>query len=168
MIIIIKTTVKKHKFNAVDAVIIIVIAAVIGAAIMFFTTGTPEVVNETVSIEYVVEFRTVRNEFTGNFAIDEEVVDSVAKYHLGRVIDYSVSPAMYVGNDFSAGAAVISEYPEHSNIKLTVAAQATVGADGRYIVGGGYDVSVGTAMHIRLPNYTGSGYCIQIAEREAE
>ncbi len=163
-----KTTVKKHKFNAVDAVIIIVVAAIIGAALMFFTMGGAEVVNETVSIEYVVEFRTVRNEFTGNFALDQSVVDSVAKYHLGRVIDYAVTPATYVGNDFSAGAAVISEYPEHSNVSLTVSAEATVGADGRYIISGGYDISVGTAMHIRLPNYTGTGYCTQISERGAE
>ena len=164
-----KTTVKKHKFNAVDAVIIIAIVAVIGAVLLFFTMGgTETIANETVSIEYVVEFRTVRNEFTGNFALDESVVDSVAKYQLGKVIDYAVTPATYVGNDFSAGAAVISEYPEHSNVSLTVSAEATVGADGRYIIGGGYDISVGTAMHIRLPNYTDTGYCTQISEREAE
>ena len=162
------TTVKKHKFNVVDAVIIIVIAAVIGAAVLFFTADTPVVISETVSIEYVVELRTVRDEFVGNFSLNESMVDAVAKYHLGTVIDYDIGPSIYMGNDFSAGAVVIGEYPEHSCVKLTVAAEATVGGDGRYVIDGGYDISVGTAVHLRLPNYTGTAYCTQISETEAK
>ena len=46
-----KTTVKRHRFNAVDAVIIIAIAAVIGAVVLLFSMGGPEIINETVNIE---------------------------------------------------------------------------------------------------------------------
>ncbi len=163
-----RTTVKKHRFNAVDAAIIIVIAAIIVAGVMFFSMGGTETINETVKIEYVVEFRAIRNEFADNFAVGDGVVDSVAKYHLGEVIDYSVGPAAYSGNDFSAGALVSSEYPEHSDVRLSVAAEATVGAGGRYVLDGGYDISVGTTMYIRLPNYTGVGYCTELSETEGQ
>ncbi len=162
------TTVKKHRFNAVDAAIIIVIAVIIVAAVMFFSMGGTETINQTVKIEYVVEFRTIRNEFADNFAVGEGVVDSVAKYHLGEVIDYAVEPAIYNGNDFSAGALVSSVHPEHSNVRLSVAAEATVGADGRYVLDGGYDISVGTTMYVRLPNYTGVGYCTELSETEGQ
>ncbi|MBQ8552450.1 MAG: DUF4330 family protein [Clostridia bacterium] len=162
------TTVKKHKFNAVDAAIIIVIAAVIGAVVLFFTMGGTDTVNNTVKLEYVIELRTIRNEFSDNFAVGDGVVDSVAKYHLGEVIGFSVEPASYNGNDFSAGALVAGEYPEHSNVHLTVVSEATIGADGRYVLDGGYDISVGTTMYVRLPNYTGVGYCTQLSETEAE
>ncbi len=162
------TTVKKHKFNAIDAAIIIVIAAIIGAVVLFFTMKDTPTVSNTVNLEYVIELRTVRSEFSDNFAVGEGVVDSVAKYHLGEVIDVAVEPATYNGNDYSAGALTLSEHPDHSNIKLTVIAPATIGGDGRYLLDGGYDISVGTTMHVRLPYYTGTGYCIQLTETEAK
>lgn len=162
------TTVRKHKFNAVDAAIIIVIAAVIGAVVLLFTMRDTPAISKTVNLEYVIELRTVRNEFSDNFAVGEGVVDSVAKYHLGEVINVVVEPATYNGNDFSSGTLVSGEYPEHSNIKLTVVAPATVGGDGRYLLDGGYDISVGTTMYVRLPYYTGVGYCTQLTETEAK
>ena len=158
---------KKHKFNAVDAAIIVVIIAVIGAAVFLFTAGGVSAVSETVSIEYVVELRTVKNEFTNNFAPGERMVDSVAKYQLGEVVHVSVSDAVYNGNDMQSGALVSSYYPGHSDVSLTVAAEASA-ASGRYVIDGGYDISVGTTVYVRLPNYTGVGYCTALRETEAK
>lgn len=159
---------KKHRFNAVDAAIIAVIIAVIGAAAFLFTAGGVSSVSSTVSIEYVVELRTVKNEFTNNFAVGEKLVDSVAKYQLGEVIHYSVSETVYNGNDMQNGKVVSSFYPGHSDVALTVAAEASVGAGGRYVIDGGYDISVGTTVYVRLPNYTGVGYCTALRETEAQ
>ncbi len=159
---------KKHKFNAVDAAIIVVIIAVVGAAIFLFTAGGMSTVSDTVNIEYVVELRTVKKEFAGNFDVGQRLVDSVAKYQLGEVIHYSVSETVYNGNDMQTGALVSSYYPDHVNVELTVAAKASPGVYGRYVIDGGYDISVGTTVYVRLPDYTGIGYCTALRETEAQ
>ena len=56
-------TAKKHKFNAVDVAIVIVIAAVVGVAVFLLSTGKIGQSNDTVMIEYVVEIRQIHNDF---------------------------------------------------------------------------------------------------------
>ncbi len=159
---------KKHKFNAIDAAIIIVIAAIIGAAIFLFSTGNVVEPVKTTNIEYVIELRTVRNEFKDNFEVGQQVVDSVAKYHLGRIVSYSAIDATFSGNDMQTGSLVNGIYPDHSDIRLTVSAEAVPGAYGRYVIDGGYDISVGSTIYVRLPDYTGVGYCTQLWETEVK
>lgn len=159
-------TVKKHKFNAIDAVILIVIAAVIGAAVFFFATGEFGGASETVMLEYVVEVRSIRDDYVDNFAIGEEIIDSVARFNLGEIVAIDVTPTTFNGNDLTTGTLKVYEYPEHSDVILTVVAEARLGENGRYIVGDGFDLSVGTAVYMRLPNYTGIGYCTHFREME--
>ncbi len=161
-----KKIIKKHRFNAIDAAVIIVIAAIIGALIFLFSTGNIGTTVKTTNIEYVIELRTVRNEFTDNFDVGQQVVDAVAKYHIGQLLSFGVSDAIYNGNDMQTGSLVSGVYPDHSNIKLTVGAEAVPGAYGRYVIDGGYDISVGSKIYVRLPDYTGVGYCIQLWETE--
>ncbi len=158
--------VKKHKFNAIDAVILIVIAAVIGAAVFFFVTGEFGGASDTVTLEYVVEIRTIRDDYVDNFKIGEQIIDSVARFNLGKIVAIEVEPATFNGNDLTTGTLKVYEYPEHSDVTLTVVAEARLGENGRYIVGDGFDISVGTAVYMRLPNYTGVGYCTHFREME--
>ncbi len=158
-------TAKKRKFNAVDAAIIIVIVAVIGAAAVFFTVrGISDEPSDTVAIEYVVEFRQIREEFADNFAIGTRVTDSVAKYQIGEVLAVNVENSKYSGNDMLTGELAISEYPERVNVRVTIGADAAIGENNIFQIDGGYRISVGTAVHVRTPNYTGTGYCIEIKE----
>ncbi len=159
---------KKHKFNAIDAAIIIAVAAIIGAAIFLFSTGNVVEPVKTTNIEYVIELRTVRNEFKDNFEIGQQVVDSVAKYHLGHIVSFSSVDATFNGNDMQTGSLVNGIYPDHSDIRLTVSAEAVPGAYGRYVIDGGYDISVGSTIYVRLPDYTGVGYCVQLWETEVK
>ena len=161
--------VKKHKFNAVDAVIIIVIAAVlvagIVAAVMFYTAGdgAAEIAKEY-TIEYILEFRGLRNEYADNFKVGEKVIDSVAKHKLGEVIAVNTVPYTYNGNNFNTGELVVSDYPNHSNVQLTVRANAITNEYGMYYIRSVYRMSVGSTVYVRMPNYTGVAYCVEIKE----
>ncbi len=156
---------KKRKFNAVDALILIIILAVIGAAAAIVVVRGINGENaENVSIEYVVEFRQIREEFADNFDIGTLVTDSVAKYQIGKIRAIGTTSALYSGNDLTKGEATVSEYPGHINVQMTVASDAVIGENGMYMIDGGYRISVGTAVNVRTPNYTGSGYCIEIKE----
>lgn len=159
-----ETKVKKHRFNAVDAVIIIVIAALIAAAVLFFMKGGIGASGDKVKIQYVIEFRTVDSAFADNFTLGDKVTDSVAKYHLGELVAYTAFDAKYTANSLSGGGLTLSTYPDHSDIELTIEAYAAVGAGGRYVLDGGYDLSVGSTVHVRMPNYTGTGYCTHLTE----
>ncbi len=159
-------TQKKHKFNAIDAAVIILIAAIIvTAAIFLFSRNEPDApIAQTSKIEYVVELRTIRDEFADNFKIGDGVTDANSLTKIGEVVAISISDATYAGVDLITGESVSSEYPDHSDVSLTVSADVTVDGLGRYIVGAGYDVSVGKLIYVRTPNYIGYGYCTELRQ----
>ena len=159
-------TAKKRKFNAVDAVIIVVILAVIGAALLLMK-GTSEPQSKKTKIEYIVEFRQIREEFGDNFHVGAVISDSVAKYQLGEVTAVNVENATYNGNNQHTGELVVVDYPERINVQLTVRSDATIGEHDMFYIGGGYRLSVGSAVYVRMPDFVGTGYCIEIKETEA-
>lgn len=165
---IMKPTQKKHKFNAIDAAVIILIVAIIGAATIFLFSEKENEgpVVQTVKVEYVIELRSIRDEFADNFSVGDSVIDGVALYRIGEVVAVDVTDSVYTGVNLVTGESVSSDYPEHSDVALTVSADATLNELGRYVVGGGYDLSVGTSVYVRTPNYIGYGYCTEIRQSE--
>ncbi len=160
-------TKQKRRFNVVDALIILLILAVIAAAAVFvLSKGVGGRKSNTFEIEYVVELRTVRDEFADNIKVGDRLVDSAAKYQLGEVIAVSTSPATFTGTDLVNGALVYCNYPEHSDISLTVKASAETDSDGMYIIDSGYRISVGSTMYIRTPDFVGTGYCTRFKKTE--
>lgn len=160
------TTKPKHRFNAVDALIIVLILAVIAAGAFIFTRSVRNNNSGSFDIEYVIELRTVRDELANNIQIGTKVVDSAKKYQLGEVIAVSVSPAKFTGTDLINGELVYYDYPEHSDVSLTVKTTATLDSDGMYIVDNGYRLSVGTTIYVRTPDYVGTGYCTKFKKTE--
>lgn len=159
---------KKHKFNVVDALIIIVIAAAIGAAVFFFrpdANAADEQQTTAVNIEYVIQLSTVRDEFADNFNIGDKVIDGVALYEIGEIVAVDVTDAVYSGTNLQTGEIVLSDYPEHSNVELTISAKASIGELGRYSIDG-YDLAVGSLVSIRTRSYTGTACCTQIRVSE--
>ena len=54
---------KKRKFNFIDLIIVLLIVGVIGAAAYIFGAKKLSGGSDTVNVEYVLEFRQVRDEF---------------------------------------------------------------------------------------------------------
>ncbi len=160
---------KKHKFNIIDAIIIIVVAGIIAGVAFFLLRDKPtEEAKETVSIEYVVKFSKVRNELKDKISKDDTVVDSVAKYHIGKVVAVNAVDAVFAnGNNIHDGTVVAGTYPGYSDVSATITAEAEI-IGGRYVISGGYNISVGSRVDVRTPNYNGTGYCVSIRESEAE
>lgn len=157
---------KKRKFNAVDAAIIIVIIAIVGVAAFLLSTGKIGKTTDTVMLEYSVEIRQIHDDFVDNFKVGDQMVDSVQKYNIGKVIAVDYENAVYVGTDLSTGTLTAYDYPDHSTVTLTVLAEAIIGDNGRYIIDGGYDLSVGTPVYVRLPDFNGMGFCTAFRETE--
>lgn len=58
---------KKRKFNFIDLIIVLLIVGVIGAAAYIFGAKKLSGGSDTVNVEYVLEFRQVRDEFLDCF-----------------------------------------------------------------------------------------------------
>lgn len=161
-------TKKKHRFNAVDALIILIVLAVIaGGGLFIWSRGVGKSGQNSFDVEYVIEFRTIRDEFADNFSEGTKLIDSAKKYQLGEVIAVSVTPATFTGTNLVDGKLAYSNYPEHSNVALTVRTTASLDSEGMYIIDGGYHISVGSTMYIRTPDYVGMGYCTKFKKTEA-
>lgn len=157
----------KHKFNFIDVIIILAVIAVAAAAVFIFGANQLFGDSQTVGVEYVLEFRQVREEFLGNFETGVEVVDASKKYRLGEVTAVSSTATIFTGTNLIDGTLYYSEYPERFDVTLTVSAQAKIDSDGMYILDEGYRMSVGTTVYVRTPNFTGTAYCTQIKKTEA-
>ncbi|MBQ8509161.1 MAG: DUF4330 family protein [Clostridia bacterium] len=160
----VNTTQKKHKFNVIDAVILVVICAVVAAAAFLLGSRNAQSEQNSVTLEYIVEFRTIRDEFVDNINVGVKLVDASKKYSLGDVVAVTSKTATFIGTDFTSGQLVYGDYPDHSDVQITVRSNAVINDSGRYVIDGGYEMSVGATVYARMPDYTGTGYCTQIKE----
>lgn len=157
----------KFRFNIIDALLILVILAAAVLLVWIFSSSNLNLFgsSEKVEIEYTVELRQIRDEFRGDsfFTEGDPVTDTVTLYDIGELISVSYSNAIYTGvND--NGELVVSDYPNHINITLTIRAEADV-SDDEYSLGG-YKIAVGKAVSLRIPDFTGEGYCTSITETD--
>ncbi len=159
-------TLKKRRFNAIDAVIILVIVAVIGVAVFLFSSEEAEMPMNKVKLEYTVEIKTLSDDIAAEFNIGDRMVDSVQKYNLGEIIAVEYDNAVHYGRDIVNGKLTAYDYPDHQRVILTMLADATIDGNGRYLIDGGYDISTGTVVYIRLPGFNGIGYCTSFSRPE--
>ncbi len=158
---------KKSRFNVIDLLIaIIILVAIAFVVYIFFLSGKGINNNNKLLVEYTLEVRNERDELIDNAEknIGKTLIDGAAKYKLGTVTDIFSESALIELDDLNEGKAVASEYPEHSNIYFVVNAEASrIKNTGRYSING-FEMSVGSLVYVRLPDYAGTAYCIQIDE----
>ena len=158
---------KKFRFNLIDFLITVIIIVVIAfIAYIFFFSGKASASSSSVKIQYTLEVKNERDELVDNAAanIGKTLVEGTAKYHLGEVVDFYSESATYSTSLAADGSSAVSEYPEHSNVYFIVNAEASKpSADSRYSING-FELSVGTLVYVRLPEYAGTAYCVQVKE----
>ncbi len=160
---------KKRKFNLVDVIItVIILAAIALLAYIFIFNRSVGKASDTVKIQYTLEVKNERDELIDNAAanIGKSLIEGTAKYNLGTIVDFYSTPAVYSAYDHETGESVNALYPEHSNVCFVVEADAVKDpTTERYSITG-FEVSVGTLVYIRLPEYAGTAYCISVKEAE--
>ncbi len=156
---------KSLRFNIIDALFLIVILAATGVLeyILFFHSAETADTKNYTDVEYKIELRMVREELKGKINIGDKVIDASKLYTIGEVTDVKYTNYVYTGVNREQGTLVYSDYPGHINITVTISASADI-SSGNYMINGVYKLSVGTYVSIRVPNFTGSGYCISIKE----
>ena len=166
--------IKKHRFNVIDALLIIVILAIICAAAVIFSVpekfGLSDAAadeDQYVNIEYELQFRKVpevlKNVIEANYNVNDTVYDASADRVFGELVGVRFEKGVYTGVDLESGKTVLSRYEDLYDVVFTIRTEAKISDVDRYSIGG-FEVSVGSAMKMKLPYFTYSGYCIKVAE----
>ncbi len=143
-------TAKKHRFNIIDALIIIAILLAASAAvyILFFRSTGPE--SSQVKLRYVLNCDWIRSEFTGNVRVGDKVFDPSGNV-MGSVTAVQVSEASYAGSDKSDGTPVVTKGIDgYKVLTLTVDADGTHSGTSYFV--NGNEIIVGKEAGICFPN----------------
>ena len=165
----------KQKFNIIDFIVLVLIAAVVVGsiyAVVSWSNIKSLWTTKTVNIEYIVEFRGVDATFRDKINDGDVVIDAVSKNQLGivnsvasidnyKVLDYKTvseenNNVTYTGELFS--------YPDKYNITVYITTSAEYEEGVGYTVNG-RRIAVGEKIEMRFPEFSGEGYCITFAEK---
>ena len=154
---------KKGAFNAVDALIILL---VVGIAAVFIASraSVSDDSGEKIKFEYTVALECVDKDFVDKISAGEKVYDASTKSFLGTVSSVEADELYSVYEYDSATGAIVSRtYPDKYTVKVTVSTKAQFAEISGYSVGD-CRVAVGQKMSLRFPEYSASGYCVGMRE----
>ena len=147
---------KKHKFNFVDAVIILIVLALVAlVAFIFIFQGSSFVSKifggggEKKEIYYAVEVNQIRESLVGNPKEGDKVTDAVRNYKIGTIVGVLTGDSEYIGGD-SEGNAVATKYPGYQSLILIIKAEAV--NNGREYSIDGYGIQNGANVNFNSPN----------------
>ncbi len=154
------------RFNALDALIIIIIVAVLAVTLLAYLPGgilrLPEKNNVTVT--YTIEVKGVKRELAAGIAVNDPVTEKGTSVSLGNIsAEVEVTPYSTVRYDAASGEVVTDEYSGLSTLLITVTAQAGYDSSRGYTVNG-RRMAIGAEYSISLPGFEGTGSCISITE----
>lgn len=155
---------KKIRFNFIDVLLILVIAAVVFALLYIFvlSENKNEVVasTEQTTIRYVIQATGVDEQFDGLAKVGDPAEESVVRKNIGTVIGVQSEPNKKVTFDYENGRETVSEVDGRVTVNLTIEATATE-SDTAFSVNG-CDIRVGQQYSVALPDVFLSGYCIEL------
>ena len=154
----------KIKFNIIDILLVLLIVVAAAFAVYLLRSGriSSDQQKTEREIQYTVLLTNVKSRFKGNIQAGDSVTDTVKLMPIGEVTDVKTVQTTVQIEDYQEGRLVTATLPDTYDISVTVTATATV-SDGYYMIGG-YQINVGTLVSLRVPNYTGSGYCTAVTE----
>ena len=159
---------KKTRFHIIDVLFIFVVLAVILGAVYFFKSrsadGVPD--SKQIPITYTVQFKEVDSDVQPNISVGDAVVDSFSLKNVGTVASVDYAPGEHSVIDPKTGAMVSVTYPSEQTVIITVSANAQ--KNGSQYEIGGYRISIGTLVSLRLSGFTSGGYCTDISEGEVQ
>lgn len=166
-----------RRFNVIDVLVILVIAAACAAAVWLFAGSGLFGGSDTVPIEFELQVVDIKTEIASHIKAGVDVIEANSHYNIGKLEEgFSIQP--YVIENYkdeyrdengilkSGGEMVSSEKPGYVTVMLPIAADAVRGEDGYYV--NGFRITVGTLVYFRMPDFCGSGYIVNISENGGE
>lgn len=156
---------RKIRFNLIDALIILVIAAVVFAVLYIFVLSDKKtdvsVAAETTTIQYVVQAVGVDERFDGLAKVGDPVQDAIERKNIGTVVGVQSEPYKKITFDYDNQRETVAEVEKKVTINVTIEATATE-TDTAFTVNG-CEIRVGGKYSLSMPDVFLSGYCIDMS-----
>mgnify|MGYP000012325402 CR=1 FL=1 len=158
---------RKLRFNAIDVLILLLIAAVIYVVLNVFVLNSDGSQNSSVNyktIQYVVEVGNLDERFAQSVKAGQSVQDAIEKKVIGTVVGVQSEP--YKKNNFSydENKEVVSDVEGKITMKITIEAEA-VDTESAYLVNN-CQILVGKQFSLILPEMYAVGYCIDLSDNQ--
>lgn len=156
---------RKVRFNAIDAIIILVFAAAVGALlyIFVFSEGQTQTLEGNVrTIQYVVEIQNIDERFDDAVKAGQPVQDAVKRKHIGTVTGVQSVPYEKITFDYESLQETVAGVEGMITLKITIEAQVT--ETDRAFTADGCEIRVGEQYSLMMPEMYGVGFCTDIIE----
>ncbi len=155
--------IKKLKINVVDIIIILLALAIVVGVFVWRKNAAKNSVPTAGSgtVTYTIEVNYMVGDTAYLIHEGDEIVDNVKKYSIGTVTDVKVTDMLVSGRNLETGDFINTAADGYRRAEVTLTSPCTV-TDANIVVGGGYNVKVGSEAFITGPGYMGSGYVIAV------
>lgn len=150
---------RKHKFNVIDAIVILLIAAVLTIAVVKIVSNSSGKTND-VKLTFVMQTDMIQDELSDNVKVGDAVYDGDTGRKIGEVTACDMRPAQHTGSD-SNGAPVVSDVPGYKTLYVTCFALSVSGDDGYTVEG--VPISSGRRYVLMFPSLYCEAECISIS-----
>lgn len=148
---------RKHKFNIVDVIVIVLLAAGVAALVYHFAKGGAP--DKTVSLTYVMQTDMVPEELSDNVAVGDAVYDGATGRKIGEVAACDSRPAQHTGTAAN-GSQVVSEVAGYRSLYVTCEATCPAGGDGFSV--DGVAISSGCRYTLMFPSLYCEAECVSV------
>ena len=154
------------RFNLFDGIVLLL--AVAAAVFLLWRTMRPAVPvqsDPTVpsTVRYTVRFQRWALGTSDLIEAGDQIIDNIKNYEVGQVVSAEAVPALNQVLDTQNRRYVWAEIEGFEDVLVTVEAPCVV-TDAAIIVGGGYEVRVGSNGYFKGEGYMGSGPIVAIEE----
>jgi len=156
---------RKVRFNAVDAVILLILAAAVGVLLYIFVFSADKNQNTETNvhtIQYVVEIQNIDDHYENAVEIGQPVQEAVKRKQIGTVVGVQTLPFEKVTFNYETGKTTVAAAEGMITMKITI--EASVTETDRAFTVDGCEIRVGEQYSLMLPGMYGAGFCTDIIE----
>ncbi len=160
---------RKLRFNAVDAILLVIIAAVVFAVLYIFVfSGNRNQSSDSYykNIQYTILVQNLDEHYDEMIKIGQPVTDGVEKKSIGTIAGIQETPMVKTNFDYIEGKEVDVDVEGKINVRITIEARASE-TDRAFTVDG-CEIRVGEQYSLMLPSIYCVGYCIDIDDDLAD
>jgi len=158
-------TKRKIRFNFVDLLIVLIVAAAVSLVAFVFIGGFGKGSSsktQPATIQYVVEIKGLDSSLQDTVAVGQLIEDAVERKAIGELTGVSKSEHYQINFNYTTGQEEYSVVDGKINLILTIEAQAEE-SETSFTVDD-YEVRIGKQISMNLPGFQCSGYCIGLTK----
>ncbi len=151
----------KPKFNIIDVLIILVLAAVLWVFANY--ASVKPVVSSDATVQYTVEIKGIREENVGAFAEGDQITGDKGGGVIGKIISVGeYENETTLTENVRTGEFDTAEIPNRYTVRLTIESPCIKNADG--ITVDDTDIKVGKNINIKTDKYVSKSTILEVKE----